>query len=189
MSAFPLDHLSGCSPIELCKNCEAGKILRDALKPDVFEQSLTCVRSASVAQDIFGNYIDDKFPLEHLDRCNPLEPCASCKAMKLLEATPGVRQQFIDLARAAKESKERAAREDKEKAENIVTLNSPWVVDLAVTARTANLIANEGCATFRDIVKRTEAEWLRVPGFGLKSLKDLKEALAAFGFSLGQEGS
>jgi len=50
--------------------------------------------------------------------------------------------------------------------------------------RISNCVTNEGMETLGDIVKWTEAEWLRVPNFALKSLKELERILAGFGLAL-----
>jgi hypothetical protein len=51
------------------------------------------------------------------------------------------------------------------------------VDDLSI--RTANCLKNEGIATYEKLARMSEAEVLRIPNFGRKSLNELKEALLA----------
>ena len=56
--------------------------------------------------------------------------------------------------------------------------------DTFLHTRILHCVSNENMETLGDIVKWTEAEWLRVPNFGFKSLKELKKILAGFGLEL-----
>jgi Bacterial RNA polymerase, alpha chain C terminal domain len=62
------------------------------------------------------------------------------------------------------------------------------VEELELSVRAYNCVRNAlgQKATVADIAERTEAEWLRNPNFGRKSLKELKEELARYGFTMGE---
>lgn len=59
------------------------------------------------------------------------------------------------------------------------------VDDLEFSARTSRVIALENIVYLGDLVQKTEAEWLRTPGFGRKSLNEVKEVLSGIGLRLG----
>jgi hypothetical protein len=62
------------------------------------------------------------------------------------------------------------------------------IEELELSVRAYNCVRNAlgQKATVADIAERTEAEWLRNPNFGRKSLKELKEELARYGFTMGE---
>jgi len=59
--------------------------------------------------------------------------------------------------------------------------------DTQLHARIKNRVFCENMETLGDIVKWTEAEWMRVPGFAAKSLKELKNILAGFNLTLAEK--
>jgi len=60
----------------------------------------------------------------------------------------------------------------------------PWWKDLPV--RTRNCIKNDGIESLGEVLARTEAEWLRTPNFGRKSLNDLNAVVKEhYGVGLG----
>lgn len=59
------------------------------------------------------------------------------------------------------------------------------IVDLPLTVRTQRIIANQNMIYIGDLVQHTEAELLRIPDFGRKSLQDVKGALSELGLRLG----
>jgi hypothetical protein len=59
--------------------------------------------------------------------------------------------------------------------------------ELEFSVRTANCLRNDNIAYIGDLVQKTEAEMLRTPNFGRKSLNEIKEVLAQMGFRLGSE--
>jgi hypothetical protein len=61
------------------------------------------------------------------------------------------------------------------------------VDDLELSVRTANCLRNDNIAYIGDLVQRTEAEMLRTPNFGRKSLNEIREVLAQMGLRLGLE--
>jgi hypothetical protein len=61
------------------------------------------------------------------------------------------------------------------------------VDELELSVRTANCLRNDNIAYVGDLVQKTEAEMLRTPNFGRKSLNEIKEVLAQMGLHLGSE--
>ena len=59
------------------------------------------------------------------------------------------------------------------------------VSELELSVRASRSLTNEGIVYVGDLVKRTEAELLRTPYFGRKSLNEIKEALVLLGLHLG----
>ena len=53
--------------------------------------------------------------------------------------------------------------------------------------RSANCLKNDNIVYIGDLVQKTEAEMLRTPNFGRKSLNEIKEVLTQMGLSLGME--
>ena len=53
--------------------------------------------------------------------------------------------------------------------------------------RSANCLKNDNIIYIGDLVQKTEAEMLRTPNFGRKSLNEIKEVLAQMGLHLGME--
>jgi hypothetical protein len=58
------------------------------------------------------------------------------------------------------------------------------VEELEFSVRPLNCFCNEGIYTLRDIITKSEAELLRIPNFGRKSLHEVKELLGLFGLEL-----
>jgi DNA-directed RNA polymerase subunit alpha len=61
------------------------------------------------------------------------------------------------------------------------------VAELELSVRTANCLKNDNIVYIGDLVQKTEAEMLRTPNFGRKSLNEIKEVLAQMGLHLGME--
>ena len=57
----------------------------------------------------------------------------------------------------------------------------------AQSVRSANCLKNDNIVYIGDLVQKTEAEMLRTPNFGRKSLNEIKEVLAQMGLHLGME--
>lgn len=62
-----------------------------------------------------------------------------------------------------------------------------WTDDLELSVRSANCLSNDGIFHVGTLVQRSEAEMLRTPNFGRKSLNEIKEVLAHLGLKLGME--
>src|SRR5213082_1474748 len=61
------------------------------------------------------------------------------------------------------------------------------VDELELSVRSANRLKNDNIVYIGDLVQKTEAEMLRTPNFGRKSLNEIKEVLANMGLHLGME--
>jgi DNA-directed RNA polymerase subunit alpha len=61
------------------------------------------------------------------------------------------------------------------------------VEELELSVRSANCLKNDNIIYIGDLVQKTEAEMLRTPNFGRKSLNEIKEVLAQMGLHLGME--
>jgi DNA-directed RNA polymerase subunit alpha len=84
------------------------------------------------------------------------------------------------------EPRERVAEEAKpELAFNPVLLKK--VDELELSVRSANCLKNDNIVYIGDLIQKTEAEMLRTPNFGRKSLNEIKAVLAEMGLHLGME--
>ena len=82
----------------------------------------------------------------------------------------------------------RAAREEEKKEEIPFNKNLLRKVDeLELSVRSANCLKNDNIIYIGDLVQKTEAEMLRTPNFGRKSLNEIKEVLSQMGLHLGME--
>src|ERR1043165_1306955 len=61
------------------------------------------------------------------------------------------------------------------------------VDELELSVRSANCLKNDNIVYIGDLIQKTEAEMLRTPNFGRKSLNGVKEVLASMGLHLGME--
>ena len=61
------------------------------------------------------------------------------------------------------------------------------VDELELSVRSANCLKNDNIIYIGDLVQKTEAEMLRTPNFGRKSLNEIKDVLAQMGLHLGME--
>ena len=61
------------------------------------------------------------------------------------------------------------------------------VDELELSVRSANCLKNDNIIYIGDLVQKTEAEMLRTPNFGRKSLNEIKEVLTQMGLHLGME--
>jgi DNA-directed RNA polymerase subunit alpha len=81
-----------------------------------------------------------------------------------------------------------AAREEEKKDELPFNRNMLRKVDeLELSVRSANCLKNDNIIYIGDLVQKTEADMLRTPNFGRKSLNEIKEVLAQMGLQLGME--
>jgi DNA-directed RNA polymerase subunit alpha len=63
------------------------------------------------------------------------------------------------------------------------------VDELELSVRSANCLKNDNIVYIGDLIQKTEAEMLRTPNFGRKSLNEIKEVLAQMGLHLGMDVS
>ena len=61
------------------------------------------------------------------------------------------------------------------------------VDELELSVRSANCLKNDNLVYIGDLIQKSEAEMLRTPNFGRKSLNEIKEVLAQMGLHLGME--
>ncbi|MEM9207051.1 MAG: DNA-directed RNA polymerase subunit alpha [Pseudomonadota bacterium] len=61
------------------------------------------------------------------------------------------------------------------------------VDELELSVRSAHCLKNDNIVYIGDLIQKTEAEMLRTPNFGRKSLNEIKEVLAQMGLHLGME--
>lgn len=77
-----------------------------------------------------------------------------------------------------------------EKEDSILPFNRALlrkVEELELSVRSANCLKNDNIIYIGDLVQKTEAEMLRTPNFGRKSLNEIKEVLTQMGLNLGIE--
>ena len=63
------------------------------------------------------------------------------------------------------------------------------VDELELSVRSANCLKNDNIVYIGDLIQKTEAEMLRTPNFGRKSLNEIKEVLNGMGLHLGMDVS
>ena len=61
------------------------------------------------------------------------------------------------------------------------------VDELELSVRSANCLKNDNIVYIGDLIQKTEAEMLRTPNFGRKSLNEIKEVLSGMGLHLGMD--
>src|SRR5688500_6855753 len=61
------------------------------------------------------------------------------------------------------------------------------VDELELSVRSANCLKSDNIIDIGDLVQKTEAEMLRTPNFGRKSLNEIKEVLSSMGLRLGMD--
>lgn len=80
--------------------------------------------------------------------------------------------------------------EDKEQEEEILKFDRNLlrkVDELELSVRSQNCLKNDNIVYIGDLVRKTEAEMLKTPNFGRKSLNEIKEVLAGMGLRFGME--
>ncbi len=89
-------------------------------------------------------------------------------------------QLFINFEEPKAESREKIASEP-EFNPNLLRR----VDELELSVRSANCLKNDNIVYIGDLIQKTDAEMLRTPNFGRKSLNEIKEVLAQMGLHLG----
>ena len=82
-----------------------------------------------------------------------------------------------------------AGREEGEESFEFNPLLLKKVDELELSVRSANCLKNDNIVYIGDLIQKTEAEMLRTPNFGRKSLNEIKEVLATMGLHLGMDVS
>ena len=82
---------------------------------------------------------------------------------------------------------EAATRADEEDDLEFNPLLLKKVDELELSVRSANCLKNDNIVYIGDLIQKTEAEMLRTPNFGRKSLNEIKEVLSSMGLRLGMD--
>jgi len=82
---------------------------------------------------------------------------------------------------------EAAQRQDEEDELEFNPLLLKKVDELELSVRSANCLKNDNIVYIGDLIQKTEAEMLRTPNFGRKSLNEIKEVLTGMGLHLGMD--
>ena len=82
---------------------------------------------------------------------------------------------------------EAAGRADEEDELEFNPLLLKKVDELELSVRSANCLKNDNIVYIGDLIQKTEAEMLRTPNFGRKSLNEIKEVLTTMGLHLGMD--
>ena len=82
---------------------------------------------------------------------------------------------------------ESASRQDDDDGLEFNPLLLKKVDELELSVRSANCLKNDNIIYIGDLVQKTEAEMLRTPNFGRKSLNEIKEVLSSMGLRLGMD--
>ncbi len=85
------------------------------------------------------------------------------------------------------EEPEAAQRADEEEELEFNPLLLKKVDELELSVRSANCLKNDNIVYIGDLIQKTEAEMLRTPNFGRKSLNEIKEVLTGMGLHLGMD--
>ncbi|MEX5730126.1 DNA-directed RNA polymerase subunit alpha [Rhodovulum iodosum] len=85
------------------------------------------------------------------------------------------------------EEPESAQRADEEDGLEFNPLLLKKVDELELSVRSANCLKNDNIVYIGDLIQKTEAEMLRTPNFGRKSLNEIKEVLSGMGLHLGMD--
>ena len=82
---------------------------------------------------------------------------------------------------------ESASRADEDDGLEFNPLLLKKVDELELSVRSANCLKNDNIVYIGDLIQKTEAEMLRTPNFGRKSLNEIKEVLSGMGLHLGMD--
>ncbi|MEO1562259.1 MAG: DNA-directed RNA polymerase subunit alpha [Pseudomonadota bacterium] len=82
---------------------------------------------------------------------------------------------------------EAAIRQEEEDELEFNPLLLKKVDELELSVRSANCLKNDNIVYIGDLIQKTEAEMLRTPNFGRKSLNEIKEVLTGMGLHLGMD--
>lgn len=85
------------------------------------------------------------------------------------------------------EEPEAAHRAEEEEELEFNPLLLKKVDELELSVRSANCLKNDNIVYIGDLIQKTEAEMLRTPNFGRKSLNEIKEVLTGMGLHLGMD--
>ncbi len=122
------------------------------------------------------------FLFDHLPNCSPLKPCASCEAAAFLRGklSDDDMQTFLEHVRKAR------AEFGEMSPSSPAPLDAPITILEPLPNLVMNALRNENIGTIGDLIKLTEAEFLRIPNCGRQSLTFLSKALNRVGRRLGE---
>lgn len=111
--------------------------------------------------------------VDHFPDCTPLTPCLSCRVARFLKTKLGAEdmQELIEIVKDAQKVQ-------------VIDLDAS-IDELDLPQRVLNMLRAEQITTIREILMRTENQFLNIPDLGRKSLELLKEALARRGRKIG----
>ena len=85
------------------------------------------------------------------------------------------------------EEPEAAGRQDDDDGLEFNPVLLKKVDELELSVRSANCLKNDNIVYIGDLIQKSEAEMLRTPNFGRKSLNEIKEVLSGMGMHLGMD--
>ena len=177
-------HESDCSPLAPCAHCNLAEFLRKKLRPEVLGRLRALLAEASRSVEF----------REHSGACSPWHPCVACQGAALIRENlvPVIMKELEEKLRTLDNPVEPTVPTSNPETNNehvARKLAMPWKEALPeLSKRTYNCLENERYVSLGDIVRQTEAEILRVPNFGRRSLNELKELLAGQGLHFGWNG-
>jgi len=156
----------------------------DTIFIDSFFSPITKVRydveTASLSQ--FSNY--DKLTLEIFTNKSILPDEALSKSANILIKYLKVFTKFSP--EDVESESEPISREEKEKSEKEKVLNKT-IEELDFSVRSYNCLKKSNVNTLRDLVNYSPMEVIKIKNLGKKSLDEIKEKLAKYGFVLGEK--
>jgi len=79
------------------------------------------------------------------------------------------------------------SRKESDEATDLNPLLLKKVDELELSVRSANCLKNDNIVYIGDLIQKSEAEMLRTPNFGRKSLNEIKEVLSGMELHLGMD--
>ena len=120
----------------------------------------------------------------------------SPEVKKAVEAAAAVREKSAKAEdkEAARAEMQKASQAVREATSAAILKSNPELADLLkkvdeleLSVRSANCLKNDNIIYIGDLVQKSEAEMLRTPNFGRKSLNEIKEVLSSMGLRLGMD--
>jgi len=111
---------------------------------------------------------------KHDEGCTPLRPCQTCKSVAFLrqELTPDQFERYVQSVHSGDA--------------DVEALQGTPVETVELSVRTSNLLKNLNIRTIEQLEQKTEAELLRNPGSGRKTVQEIRRALAELNRDLKQ---
>lgn len=176
MALVLTQHEEGCIPFRRCRACKVADIISE-----------TCVKEVV---ELFnaGSESPQFEPGVHMPGCSPINPCFNCESVALLKRHfSDTRLKLLLELMDQTKSLEMHQRECDPAYARLKDLLMRSVDSLDLSIRSANAFRNADMRFVGDICRLTQAELMRTPNFGRKSLDEVKEVLALMGLRLGME--